>query len=180
MPPAGDEGIRQVVEPLVRARRCTLYDLEFQRRGSTQLLRVYVDRPGGVDTDTCAAVSQVLSRTLDDADLITGPYTLEVSSPGIERALRRPEHFAAVAGSDLTARVKVRGESAAGARVVEGPITHAGETTFRVGQEEVPYSAVISARTVFTWPAQPKTRTDPRSGRQRGQKRISSPKEAAS
>ena len=151
--------VREVVEPLVRARRCSLYDLELVGRGSTQILRVYIDRPGGVDTDTCATVSRVLSRALDEADVITGRYTLEVSSPGLERALRRPEHFVAVAGHGTMARIKFRDRD--GAKVVVGEVTDARDNgiVLRTSDGEevgLPYEAVVSARTVFTWgPAEP-------------------------
>ena len=151
MPRASQDRLRQVVEPVVRARRCTLYDVEFPQRGPTQVLKVFIDRSGGVDTDTCAEVSRSLSQVLDDADVIQGRYTLEVSSPGLERSLRRPEHFAAIAGTDTRARVKVRAGD--GAEVCEGKVTAAGEETFTLDGRDIAYDDVLSARTVFVWPA---------------------------
>ena len=150
------ETLVELVEPVVRARRCSLYDLELLGSGPTQILRIYIDREGGVDTDTCATVSRLLSRALDEADAIPGRYTLEVSSPGLERVLRRPDHYAAVAGQGVTARVKVRSEGAT--RVVEGTVTDAGDEAFRLETPagdtvDVPYTAVVSARTVFAWGA---------------------------
>jgi ribosome maturation factor RimP len=143
------------VEPLVLARRCTIYDLEMVGRGTTQVLRVSIDAPGGVDTDTLETVSRLVSRALDEADLIPGRYSLEVSSPGLERTLKRAEHFATVVGrDDLTARVKVReGDEV---RVLEGVVAEAGEDGFRLETSEgesvtVGYEKVVSARTVFHW-----------------------------
>ena len=147
--------VQAVVEPLVRARRCSLYDLEWLGRGPTQVLRVSIDAPGGVDTDTLEVVSKMISRALDEADFIQGRYSLEVSSPGLERNLRRPEHFAGIVGrDDLTARVKVReGDEV---RVLEGVVTEAGEDGFRLETSEgesmaVGYDYVVSARTLFHW-----------------------------
>jgi ribosome maturation factor RimP len=143
------------VEPLVRARRCTLYDLEMVGRGATQVLRVTIDAPSGVDTDTLEAISRLVSRALDEAELIPGRYSLEVSSPGLERSLKRPEHFASVVGrDDLTARVKVKeGDEV---NVLEGVVAEAGEDGFRLETSEgdavdVAYDQVVSARTVFHW-----------------------------
>lgn len=154
---SGVESVRNVVEPLVRARRCSLYDLEVSRHGRTQLVRVYIDRPGGVDTDTCATVSRLVARALDEAELVAGGYTLEVSSPGLERALRRPEHFAGIVGTDLRARVKLRSS------VLEGMVTEADEDGFRLetsdGEVDVRYEDVVSARTVFTWGSREKAGT---------------------
>lgn len=148
---AGKETVRALIEPLIRARRLSLYDLDCSRHGPTQVLRVVIDRPEGVDTETCATVSRDVSRALDSSDTLEGAYTLEVSSPGLERALKRPEHFAAVVGSGTKARVKVRGA------VFEGEITRADEESFCIetgdGQSrEVRYEDVVSARTVFVFP----------------------------
>ncbi len=74
-----------------------LYDVE--HAGS--LLRILVDRPGGVDLDLLAQVTRELSSALDAADPLPGRYTLEVSSPGLERPLRRPEHFDAAIGATI-------------------------------------------------------------------------------
>jgi ribosome maturation factor RimP len=148
------EKLRELAEPVVRARRCEIYDLDLARRGQSRLLRVMIDRPGGVDTETCAEVSRLLSRALDEADPIDGGYTLEVSSPGLERSLRQPEHFAAVAGTELTVRAKVRGTT--GSELVEGNVIKADLSGFELHtpdarQVSLSYDDVISARTVFRW-----------------------------
>ena len=101
-----------LVEPLVRAEGFELVELEYVRDPAGWVLRLFIDRPGhdpmsregGVGLDECAAVSHALDTTLDVEDVVPHAYSLEVSSPGINRALRRPEHFRRVLGK----RVKVK------------------------------------------------------------------------
>ncbi len=76
-----------------------LWDAEFNER--TRVLRVFIDADSGVDVEVCARVSTAISERLDEIDLIPNSYRLEVSSPGIERILRRPEHFKTVIGKNV-------------------------------------------------------------------------------
>src|SRR5512139_844724 len=83
------ERVRAVIEPVVAAQGLELFDLE----QAGPVLRVTVDRPGGVDMEAIASTTRALSRALDEHDPIAGHYTLEVSSPGLERPLRTPAHW---------------------------------------------------------------------------------------
>ncbi len=96
---------RTLAEPLAAARGCRIWDVEYVREAGTWFLRVYIDKEGGVDIDDCEAVSRPLSDALDQADPIQGSYTLEVSSAGIDRPLKRPEHFAQFVGSEVEVRL---------------------------------------------------------------------------
>ena len=80
---------RQVAGPM----GLSVVDVEFSQRGKRSLLRVILDKPGGILLDECARVSEELSHMLDAADPIPGAYVLEVSSPGLDRVLRREEEF---------------------------------------------------------------------------------------
>jgi ribosome maturation factor RimP len=81
------------LESQIAAAGFELIEVEFGRYGGSGLLRVFIDRPGGVTVDDCAAVSRVASALLDEDDFIESRYTLEVSSPGIARPLRRTKDF---------------------------------------------------------------------------------------
>lgn len=96
-----EDRIQQVLEPILRALGLDLWNLEFQKSGPKWLLRVYIDREigGGVTLGDCEAVSRDLSTSLDVDDFIQHAYTLEVSSPGLDRTLTKPEHFRRFAGS---------------------------------------------------------------------------------
>jgi ribosome maturation factor RimP len=148
------EQVRDLAEAVVRRRRLRLWDVELGGTGGrTTLVRVFVDSEDGVDLDTVAEVSEELSRGLDLRDPIPGRYTLEVSSPGLERRLRRPEHYALSVGR--RAAVKTHDRIAGASNLVEGVITRADERGIELempdGPLEVPYDAIKSARTVFEW-----------------------------
>ena len=91
--------------PVVERAGCTLWDVEYVKEAGEWFLRVYIDREGGVDIDCCEAVSRPLSDALDQADPIQSSYTFEVSSAGLDRALKRPGHFAQCMGQKVDLRL---------------------------------------------------------------------------
>ena len=96
--------VTEVIEPVLREQGLELVDLEFRQEGRGQTLRLLVDREGGVDLDTLSRLSRELADLLDVAEPIAGRYTLEVSSPGINRPLTRPEHFVRYQGKKARIR----------------------------------------------------------------------------
>ena len=92
------DAVAALALPIVEQAGCTLWDVEYVKEAGEWFLRVYIDRDSGVDIDCCEAVSRPLSDALDEADPIEGSYTFEVSSAGLDRALKKPEHFAACMG----------------------------------------------------------------------------------
>ncbi|AMN46839.1 hypothetical protein ACG33_06950 [Steroidobacter denitrificans] len=84
--------LSELLGPIVAGLGYELWELEYVSRGGG-LLRLYIDTPAGVTVEDCERVSRAVSETLDAADPIPGEYTLEVSSPGLDRVLRRPAHF---------------------------------------------------------------------------------------
>ena len=99
------ELVRVLAQPIAAETGCGIWDVEYVREAGTWFLRVYLDKEGGVTIDDCEAVSRPLSDALDEADPIEGSYTLEVSSAGIDRVLRHPEHFTAFLGSEVEVRL---------------------------------------------------------------------------
>ena len=91
--------------PIVAEQGCTLWDVEYVKEAGTWFLRVYIDKEGGVSINDCEAVSRPLSDKLDEVDPIEGSYTLEISSAGADRVLKKPEHFAAFLGSEVDVRL---------------------------------------------------------------------------
>jgi ribosome maturation factor RimP len=153
------EDIAEALEPAVRAAGLDIWDVE--RSGNT--LRVLVDRPGGVDLDTISSLSRAVSSLLDRRDDLvpTSHYMLEVSSPGLERRLRRPEHFARSLGMRVVIKTA---EPVAGERRVEGTLVRSDSETVTLlrdslastGSAEpieltIPLHLVDRARTLFSW-----------------------------
>jgi ribosome maturation factor RimP len=147
------EEVRDLAQAVTRRRSLRLWDVVMGGPPGRSVVRVYVDAEGGVDLDTVAEVSEEISRGLDLRDPIDGRYTLEVSSPGLERTLRSPEHFGSSVGR--TVIVKTVEPLVGGSHRVEGQVTGTTETELRLavdGSEiEVPFEAIRSARTVFEW-----------------------------
>ncbi len=93
------ERVRSIIGPGIHALGYELVDAELHGGGRHAVLRVYIDHPNGVTVDDCAAVSRQVSAVLDVDDPIPGQYTLEVSSPGLDRPLRRREDFSRFKGA---------------------------------------------------------------------------------
>ena len=87
------ELVAELAAPAVEEAGCSLWDVEYVREGGTWYLRIYIDKPGGVDILDCETVSRAVEPLLDEADPIEGSYTLEVGSAGAERVLKRPADF---------------------------------------------------------------------------------------
>lgn len=142
----------------VEAERIELDDLELLGGQSRKILRVTVDAPETIDVDTLTDLTAGISRIMDDHDVITGPYDLEVSSPGLERKLRRPSHFVKEIGRTITVKTRFEIE---GKRRHDGVLVRANETDFEIDMDGVTrtiaYDGVTSARAVFVWqkPAKP-------------------------
>lgn len=99
------ERVRAFSQPIVEGLGCTLWDVEYVREGGEWFLRLYIDKEGGVGINDCEAVSRAVDPVLDEEDPIPGRYHFEVSSAGLERPLRRPEHLAWSIGKPVTVRL---------------------------------------------------------------------------
>ena len=147
------DAVRDLAEAVAERRALRLWDVEMAGQPGRSIVRVLVDREGGIDLDTVAQVSEEISRGLDLKDPIDGRYTLEVSSPGVERALKVPEHFRVSVGQKVVVKTKERlvGDS----HRIEGEISKADDdgVTMLMNDTpvEIPYGAIKSAKTVFEW-----------------------------
>ena len=144
--------LEALVAPVVEAAGLELVDVDLLHEGERRVLRVTVDREEGVDLDAIAEVSERVSRRLDVEGFDPGPYALEVSSPGVERWLRRPSDYARRVGE----RVKVRtAEPVDGARTHTGTLVAAGEDEVTIattaGERRVGYEDIVSAQVVVDW-----------------------------
>ena len=172
------ERVRGLVTPLAQAASLDLYDVEY--RGA--VIRVLVDAHGGVGVDRLARLSRSLSRVLDAHDPVGGRYTLEVSSPGLERPLRTVEHFRQAVGEKVKLKT-IPGLD--GPRHVTGTLSDAGDRGVEVRSaagavHRIAYGQVLRARTIFEWgPAaansQQKKAAAGRAPRQRQRRAVAQP-----
>ena len=136
-----------LVRPVIEGEGLDLVDVTFGRESGRRILRVTVDRDGGVDLDTISQISQKVSRRLDLEGFEPGPYALEVSTPGIERPLRRPQDFRRAVGE----RVQVKTEDG----VLVGELRAAEDDAIRIaaaeGEQLLSLDEVAAAKTVVDW-----------------------------
>lgn len=111
--------VEELVTPIIEAANYELVDIEFKKEGPHRYLRVYVDKPGGITLDDCQVVSEELSEKLDELDPIPENYFLEVSSPGIDRPLKKDKDFEKF--KDSLVEVKLF-EAINGQKVIEGQL----------------------------------------------------------
>lgn len=183
--------VQQLVAPIISDLKLDLYDLEF--RGGT--LRVTIDTPpgspGGVDLEAIALATRLIGREFDHHDPIPGHYTLEVTSPGLERHLRTPAHYVREVGKTVALRLR---DSVNTERRLQGVLVAADEQSITVRPDApagkpgarrsaaaiaaaeaaveervIPYTQIDRARTVFVWGSAPKP----------GPKPADAPKKAA-
>jgi ribosome maturation factor RimP len=131
-----------------------VYDVE--QAGGT--LRVLLDRPGGIDIDVLTEANRQISRAIDEDPAVPAPATLEVSSPGLERRLRTPVHFAGAVGERV--RVKTRPQ-VEGDRRADGVLVAADDRTITVdtgsgGRRTLAIDVIAKATTEFVWETTPK------------------------
>jgi ribosome maturation factor RimP len=152
--------LESMLEPVVSTAGMELVDLTFRREGGGKILRVTIDRDGGLDLESISQVSKRISRRLDTEGFDPGPYSLEVTSPGLERPLRRPEDFAKRVGQ----KVKVKTtEPVDGEYVHVGTLVGADDAAVTVatdaGERRVAHDRIEKARTVFEWGPKPRRKS---------------------
>ena len=146
------DALIKLLEPTIERLGYELADLELKLGGRDGLVRVFIDKDDGIDIEDCEQVSQQVSAILDVEDPLPGNYTLEVSSPGLDRTLTKPQHFQRFMGADV--RVKLR-FPLDGRRNFRGALTSADEEHIEVevdGQSfSLPLTTIESARLVPTY-----------------------------
>ena len=147
------DDLTALLTPVVNETGFDLWELEYTSRAGAGLLRLYIDSAEGITVEDCAKVSHAVSEVLDSADPIPGYYTLEVSSPGLDRVLRTHAHFARFPGERVQVEMKtaLQTQSAkVGRKRFSGPLLNVGpnEITVEVDGEPVvlPIAGIHKAR----------------------------------
>lgn len=117
------ERVREMAIPLAVELGLTIWDVQFAKEGADWFLRIFIDKEGGVGIDDCVDMTHAINPVLDKEDPIPQEYVLEVSSPGLNRKLVRPEHFQAYIGEPV--QVKLIRPLENGMRMLEGRLLSA-------------------------------------------------------
>ncbi len=136
------------IAKIVRSHGADFYDSETVKENDQTIYRIYITKEDGVDLDTCARISNDISPLLDLHPPVEGNYFLEVSSPGVERTLKKPKHFQNALGE----RVKLK---MVGGKKLRGVLESADDEGITLrskeGEERYDYSQILKARTYFDW-----------------------------
>ena len=152
---AKNTGIAPLVEALVTPKINELgfevWDVEYVKEGAEWYLRITIDSPEGIDIEACEKVHRAIEVIIDEADPIEDFYYLEVSSPGIERTLKKKEHFVACVGEIV--EVRLFAPDSKGKKAYQGVLCEANETNVAIDAEgekiTLEYSAIAKANTYF-------------------------------
>ncbi len=144
--------VREIVAPTAEEQGLRLWDVEYVKEGADMYLRITIDRDEGITIDDCERFHRAIDPILDEADPIEGPYILEVSSPGVERTLTRPEHFEAMRGEEVEVRLFAAMD---GKKSFTGTLGGYSDGAFEVdcgdAVRRFETSAVSKVSTVFRW-----------------------------
>jgi len=144
----------ELAEPVAQSLSYRLWDVEYVKEGADWVLRITIDtdREDGIGIDDCEKMHYAIDPLLDEADPIEGSYNLEVSSPGIERTLTRPEHYEMMMGTKVTARCFT---AVNGSRIFTGTLAGADAEKIiletEAGTVELPRKVVSKTETVYEW-----------------------------
>ncbi|GGF10746.1 ribosome maturation factor RimP [Halobacillus andaensis] len=147
---------QELVEPILEQMNLELVDVEYKKEGKNWFLRVFIDKPGGVDIEECGQVSEQLSEKLDETDPIEGAYFLEVSSPGAERPLKTQADFNKYVGEHIYVKLY---EPMDGEKEFEGTLVSFEDETAtieirikaRKKQLQVPFNKIAKANLAVTF-----------------------------
>jgi len=145
------EVVRELITPVADELGYFLWDVEYVKEGADMILRVTIDTDEGITIDDCERMTRAIDPLLDEADPIEAAYLLEVSSPGIERDLTRPEHFEVCIGDEVELRLFAPIDGSKIWRGILKGLTEEGQIVIEVAGNDRAFetSAVSKTKTVF-------------------------------
>lgn len=129
-----EEKVEKLVKPKIEQLGYQLYDVEFAKEGKDYYLRIFIDKPEGININDCEKVNNSINDLLDEANYIKEQYFLEVSSPGIERILRKDEHLEQNLGVEIL--IKLFHKDSQGKKELQGILKNYTENEIIIQQEE--------------------------------------------
>jgi ribosome maturation factor RimP len=127
-----------------------LYDVEYAKEGKNYFLRIFIDKPGGIDLNDCEKVNDSINDLLDTADYIKEQYFLEVSSPGIERILRKDSHLKQNIGKEINVKLFQKDEN--GKKEYQGILKDFNKDTITLEEDEkIERKKIAQIKTIYNW-----------------------------
>ena len=143
-----EKKIEDLVKPIIENLGYKVYDVMYQKEGKDNYLRIFIDSPKGIDLNDCERVNDSVNDILDEKDYIKAQYYLEISSPGLERNLRRDEQFLESIGKKIEVHLY---NSVNGNKVITGILNEFNEKDILIEDIKIDKSNIASAKTIYNW-----------------------------
>ena len=148
-----EEKVEKLLKPTIEKTGYELYDVEYAKEGKNYFLRIFIDKQEGIDLNDCEKVNDVINDLLDEADFIKEQYFLEVSSPGIERVLKKDKHLEQNIGKEVQIKLFKKDED--GQKEYKGILQEFNEEKITVEtdatQKEIERKKIAQIRTIYNW-----------------------------
>ncbi len=144
-----EEKVEELLKDKIENIGYSMYDVEYAKEGQNYYLRIFIDSPKGIDLNDCEKVSNEINEILDQADYIKEQYFLEVSSPGVERILRKDSHLAQNLGKQVEVRLYKKDEN--GNKNYIGELKAFDNDTITIDQFKFDRKNIAQLKTVFDW-----------------------------
>lgn len=157
-----EEKVEKLLKGMIESLGYELYDVEYVKEGKNYFLRIYIDKPEGIDLNDCEMVNDAISDRLDEANYIKEPYFLEVSSPGVERVLRKDKHLEQNRGEEIEIKLFKKDENGKkeyqgilknfdGDKIILEQIKQGKEEPNQVQNVEIERKDIAHIKTIYHW-----------------------------
>ena len=145
-----EEKVEKLLKNKIEALGYDLYDVEYAKEGSSYFLRIYIDKSDGINLDDCEKVNNEIMDDLDNADYIKEQYFLEISSPGVERILRKDKHLEQNIGKEIHVKLFKKDENSK--KEYQGILKNFNEQTVTLENEiQLQRKNIAQIKTVYNW-----------------------------
>lgn len=143
-----EKKIEDLVKPIIENLGYKVYDVMYQKEGKDNYLRIFIDKESGIDLNDCEKVNDSINDILDEKDYIKAQYYLEISSPGLERNLRRDEQFLESIGKKVEVHLY---NSVNKSKVITGILNEFNKKDILIDDIKIDKSNIASAKTIYNW-----------------------------
>ena len=144
-----EERVEELIKEKIENIGYSLYDVEYAKEGPNYYLRIFIDSEKGIDLNDCEKVSNEINEKLDEADYIKEQYFLEVSSPGVERILRKDRHLEQNIGKEVEVKLFKKDEN--GSKNYQGKLESFDEETVTIDEIKIERKNIALIKTVYEW-----------------------------
>ena len=150
-----EEKVEKLLKPIVEKNGYQLYDVEYAKEGKNNFLRIFIDKENGIDLNDCEKVNDAITDILDEENYIKDQYFLEVSSPGVERVLRKEKHLEQNIGNEVVVKLFKKDEN--GKKEYQGILKNFNDEKIEIINEinqeitEIERKNIAQIKTVYHW-----------------------------